>query len=93
MQASGSALQEPKWSGRFIRENGCSEWPAINCTGIEIQSVGALVGQVRAERRVAMNDQTAIVADVRQEGFAYPAKVVIVLLIERPQRIYASVDE
>ena len=77
----------------FIRENGCREWPAINCTRIEIQPVGTLVGEVRLERRVAVNYETAVVANVRQEGLAYPAKVVIVLLIERPQRIYASVDE
>ena len=42
---------------------------------------------------MAVNDQTAIVANVRQEGLAYPAKVVIVLLIELLDGIYASVDE
>ena len=53
----------------------------------------ALVGQVRLEGRMAVNNKAAVVAIVRQEGLAHPAKIVVVLLIEWPEGIYASVDE
>jgi len=42
---------------------------------------------------MAVNDQATVVAIVRQEGLANPAKIVVVLLIQRPQGIYASVDK
>ena len=44
-----------------------------------------------AEDHTVVRD--GLVAIIRQEGLAYPAKVVIVLLIERLEGIYASVDE
>ena len=42
---------------------------------------------------MAVNNKTAVVAIVRQKGFAYPAKILAVLLIKRPQRIYSGMDK
>jgi len=84
---------ERHWThGGFI-EYGRRERPAENGAGVEIEPVGAKVGVPGLERRVAVDDELAVVACVRQERLADPQHHFLRLLLQRYAGLYAGVHE
>src|SRR5262249_11560210 len=92
LRPSGS-LQKAEGIALRARKGGCSQRPSEHRAGIEIQAVAAKIRDAVGLRRVAMNDQAAVVARVRKKRLSDPNEIVVALGVERLLRIDAGVNE
>ena len=86
-------LQKRDRLGLGVVKDGCRQWPAEDGAGIEVQPIAAQVSRAGHHRRVAVNDQPAVVAAIRQERFPDPEQVEFSLRVERLVRVDAGMDE
>ena len=62
-----------------VGKSGCRQGASEHSAGIEIQAVAAKIRDAVGLRRVAMNDQAAVVARVREKGLSDPNQIAVTL--------------
>jgi|SRR5882672_4023699 len=77
----------------LIGKDGCGQRSSKHCSGVEIQTIRALVRQSITGRRMPVDDQAPVIPLVRKKRLADPEKIVLVLLIEWPVWMDAGVNE
>src|SRR5580704_7502034 len=86
-------LQKPDRLRLRAVEHRRRQRAAEHGAGVEVQPIAAQFGYAIRQRRVAVHDQAAVVAAMRQERFSDPQQVEVVLRVEWRRGIDAGMDE
>src|SRR5580704_1238843 len=93
MSQASRDLQKPDRLRPRVVEYRRRQWAAEHGAGVEVQPIGAQIGHAVGQRRMAVHDQTAVVAAMGQERLPDPQQVEVVLRLERRAGIDAGMDE
>ena len=83
MSHASLGLEKPDRLRLRVIEHRRRQRPAEYGAGVEVQPIAVQIGHAVRQRRMAVHDQAAVVAAMRQERFSDPQQVEVVLRLER----------